>query len=111
MWHVSGLITEDGEINWSCPCLGGMAVGPCGPEFREAFSCFHYSQEEAKGSDCYEQFRTMQQCMMKYPDLYPTEDTDKELAEEESQDLELEDQEKTDTEHTQDTSIKEDKVS
>ena len=37
-----GLITESGEINWDCPCLGGMAVGPCGVEFREAFSCFHY---------------------------------------------------------------------
>lgn len=36
-----GLIGEDGSINWSCPCLGGMAVGPCGVEFREAFECFH----------------------------------------------------------------------
>ena len=37
-----GLITPDGEINWSCPCLGGMAVGPCGQDFRAAFECFHY---------------------------------------------------------------------
>ena len=37
-----GLVTADGQINWNCPCLGGMAVGPCGVEFREAFSCFHY---------------------------------------------------------------------
>ena len=37
-----GLITADGDINWSCPCLGGMAVGPCGQEFRAAFECFHY---------------------------------------------------------------------
>ena len=37
-----GLIKEDGSINWNCPCLGGMAVGPCGLEFREAFECFHY---------------------------------------------------------------------
>ena len=37
-----GLITPEGDINWSCPCLGGMAVGPCGPDFREAFECFHY---------------------------------------------------------------------
>ena len=37
-----GLITESGEINWECPCLGGMPSGPCGVEFREAFSCFHY---------------------------------------------------------------------
>lgn len=37
-----GLILENGDINWNCPCLGGMAIGPCGNEFREAFSCFHY---------------------------------------------------------------------
>lgn len=37
-----GLILPNGEINWNCPCLGGMATGPCGVEFREAFSCFHY---------------------------------------------------------------------
>jgi len=37
-----GLILASGEINWNCPCLGGMATGPCGVEFREAFSCFHY---------------------------------------------------------------------
>lgn len=27
-----------GEINWDCPCLGGMADGPCGEEFKKAFS-------------------------------------------------------------------------
>ena len=37
-----GLIQPNGEINWSCPCLGGMPVGPCGLEFRAAFECFHY---------------------------------------------------------------------
>lgn len=37
-----GLILPNGDINWNCPCLGGMATGPCGVEFREAFSCFHY---------------------------------------------------------------------
>lgn len=48
---------ETGEINWDCPCLGGMAHGPCGPEFREAFSCFVYSKEEPKGVDCIERFK------------------------------------------------------
>jgi len=37
-----GIILPNGEINWDCPCLGGMASGPCGQEFRAAFSCFHY---------------------------------------------------------------------
>ena len=36
-----GVIGKDGDINWGCPCLGGMPVGPCGVEFRDAFSCFH----------------------------------------------------------------------
>lgn len=48
---------ETGEINWDCPCLGGMAHGPCGPEFREAFSCFVYSKEEPKGVECIEKFK------------------------------------------------------
>lgn len=41
-----------GEINWDCPCLGGMAYGPCGEEFKTAFSCFVFSQEEPKGVNC-----------------------------------------------------------
>lgn len=48
---------ETGEINWECPCLGGMAHGPCGPEFREAFSCFVFSKEEPKGIDCIDRFK------------------------------------------------------
>lgn len=73
-----GLINSDGSINWNCPCLGGMATGPCGVEFRDAFSCFHYSKEEPKGSECFEAFRTMQNCMEKYPNLYhrPNRDDD-----------------------------------
>jgi intermembrane space import and assembly protein 40 len=68
----------DGRINWNCPCLGGMANGPCGPQFREAFSCFHYSEADPKGSDCYESFKRMQECMQGYPDLYPTAKLDDE---------------------------------
>jgi mitochondrial intermembrane space import and assembly protein 40 len=48
---------ETGEINWACPCLGGMADGPCGEEFKAAFSCFVYSTEEPKGMDCIEKFQ------------------------------------------------------
>lgn len=53
---------ETGEINWDCPCLGGMAHGPCGPEFREAFSCFVYSKEEPKGMECIEKFKYVFEC-------------------------------------------------
>lgn len=71
-----GLILPNGEINWNCPCLGGMATGPCGLEFREAYSCFHYSTAEPKGSDCFEAFTSMQSCMSEYPALYGNKDSD-----------------------------------
>jgi len=61
---------ETGEINWDCPCLGGMAHGPCGPEFREAFSCFVFSEQEPKGIDCVEKFQAMQECFRQHPEVY-----------------------------------------
>ncbi|CAE6510613.1 unnamed protein product [Rhizoctonia solani] len=64
---------ETGEINWDCPCLGGMAHGPCGPQFREAFSCFVYSKEDPKGVDCVEKFKDMQDCFREHPDVYGEE--------------------------------------
>lgn len=70
-----GLILDNGDINWNCPCLGGMATGPCGVEFREAFSCFHYSEADPKGSDCYDAFSTMQSCFAKYPTVYNKSNT------------------------------------
>lgn len=61
---------DTGEINWDCPCLGGMAHGPCGEEFKEAFACFVYSEAEPKGIDCVEKFQHMQDCFRKYPEHY-----------------------------------------
>lgn len=90
----TGLIREDGSINWNCPCLGGMAIGPCGIEFRQAFECFHYryvrslkrvlvmcisllfSEADPKGSDCMEKFAEMQDCMQRYPELYDNDDSE-----------------------------------
>lgn len=34
------LILENGEINWNCPCLGGMAAGHCGIPVRHALDTF-----------------------------------------------------------------------
>lgn len=48
---------ETGEINWDCPCLGGMAHGPCGEQFRGAFGCFVFSNAEPKGMDCIDNFK------------------------------------------------------
>ena len=82
---------ETGEINWDCPCLGGMADGPCGPEFKEAFSCFVFSEQEPKGMDCIDKFQNMQGCFQKHPEVYKGElEDDEELSagmEEERQEL------------------------
>ena len=59
-----------GEINWDCPCLGGMAHGPCGPQFKAAFSCFVYSSDEPKGINCVDMFKEMQSCFREHPDVY-----------------------------------------
>ncbi|VEU21594.1 DEKNAAC102728 [Brettanomyces naardenensis] len=64
---------DTGEINWDCPCLGGMADGPCGEEFKAAFSCFVYSKEEPKGIECIDKFKDMQNCFRRYPDVYAEE--------------------------------------
>lgn len=68
--NMPGLILPSGEINWDCPCLDGMATGPCGAEFRAAFSCFHFSREENKGSDCLPQLRAMQTCFRAFPEVF-----------------------------------------
>ena len=91
---------ETGEINWDCPCLGGMADGPCGPEFKAAFSCFVYSTEEPKGVECIDKFkyvisaitqnleltrnRGMQDCFRQHPEMYASElEDDEDEVEEE----------------------------
>lgn len=76
-----GLIKEDGSINWDCPCLQGMGNGPCGEEFKDAFACFHYSEEEPKGANCLEQFKAMQDCFLKHPEIYGGLDDDLEELE------------------------------
>ena len=62
------------------PMPWGMASGWCGEQFKAAFSCFHYSQEDVKGSDCVDQFRAMHECMQKYPDLCPQEEEEEKPA-------------------------------
>ncbi|CAG8548687.1 14625_t:CDS:2 [Funneliformis caledonium] len=62
--------SETGEINWDCPCLGGMAKGTCGEQFKAAFSCFIYSTAEPKGVDCLEQFQKMKDCFKQHPEEY-----------------------------------------
>ena len=47
-----------------------MAHGPCGEQFKEAFSCFIFSEEEPKGINCVEAFKKMQDCFREHPDVY-----------------------------------------
>ncbi|CAH6718329.1 mitochondrial intermembrane space import and assembly protein 40 [[Candida] jaroonii] len=70
-----------GEINWDCPCLGGMAHGPCGEEFKEAFACFVYSETEPKGIDCIKKFENMRTCFRRYPEHYKEQLEDEEQME------------------------------
>lgn len=104
---ILGLILPSGEINWNCPCLGGMASGPCGTEFKDAFSCFHYSKEEVKGSDCLENFRAMQECMQRYPELYPQED-EKEQQQQQSSETKPTSQDSAETSGANSSATKED---
>ncbi|CCE61857.1 hypothetical protein TPHA_0B01850 [Tetrapisispora phaffii CBS 4417] len=82
--HEGAVNPDTGEINWDCACLGGMAYGPCGEEFKEAFACFVYSEAEPKGIDCVEKFQAMQTCFRRYPDYYAEQlkDEDDATAEE-----------------------------
>lgn len=66
-----GLILPDGSINWSFPTLIQKATGPCGIEFRESFTCFHYGKKEPNNNlKCIDKFIIMTHCMHKYPELY-----------------------------------------
>lgn len=73
-----------GEINWDCPCLGGMAHGPCGEEFKQAFSCFVFSEADPKGMDCIDKFKMMQDCFRRHPEVYADELAADEAAENET---------------------------
>uniref|UniRef100_A0A672F9Y3 Mitochondrial intermembrane space import and assembly protein 40-A-like n=1 Tax=Salarias fasciatus TaxID=181472 RepID=A0A672F9Y3_SALFA len=83
-YEEQGLILPSGDMNWNCPCLGGVASGPCGSQFKEAFSCFHYSKEEVKGSDCIENVCNLQECEQKNPELYPQEEDEDVATQQES---------------------------
>ncbi|KAG0195692.1 Oxidoreductase [Mortierella sp. GBA30] len=89
---------ETGEINWDCPCLGGMAQPPCGDAFKEAFSCFVYSTAEPKGVDCVEKFKAMQDCFRANPEVYADQlddDEDEDEGKEEGKEGKKENEEET----------------
>lgn len=90
-----GVLLPNGEINWTCPCLGGLPYGPCGFEFRQFFSClpqFNSADEKTdvdeearaknearKAEECFPKFTAMKECMSQFPKLYPPDEDDDEL--------------------------------
>lgn len=87
-----GVLLPNGEINWTCPCLGGLPYGPCGYEFRQFFSCLpqfgksgeqqsESAEDAKKAEECFPKFAAMKTCFSQFPKLYPPdEDEDKDLA-------------------------------
>lgn len=77
-----GVMLPNGEINWTCPCLGGLPYGPCGFEFREFFGCLPQSKEgeekddSKKTEECFPKFVAMKECFKQFPKLYPDEGAD-----------------------------------
>lgn len=74
-----GVVLPNGDINWTCPCLGGLPYGPCGFQFREFFSCLHATQDsdDVKAQECFPKFASMKECFKDFPNLYPDEDDSK----------------------------------
>lgn len=60
----------------NCPCIAGMKNGSCGDQFMTAYRCFLESETDPKGSDCLEQFRAMQTCMVEHPAEYSLDEDD-----------------------------------
>ena len=61
-----------------------MADGPCGEQFKQAFSCFVFSEAEPKGIDCVDKFKLMQDCFREHPEVYADEIAADEAAEAEA---------------------------
>lgn len=68
--NLDQAITDDGEINWDCPCLKDALEPPCGDKFKNAFSCYFKSKASPKGSDCSELFESMQKCFEENKEHY-----------------------------------------
>ncbi|BAM80388.1 hypothetical protein, conserved [Cyanidioschyzon merolae strain 10D] len=65
----------------NCPCVESLKEGSCGGAFIAAYRCFLESEAEPRGSDCYEVFQRMQDCMLAHPDEYHFDDREEEEAE------------------------------
>ncbi|CAK8689338.1 mitochondrial intermembrane space import and assembly protein 40-like [Clavelina lepadiformis] len=74
-----GAILPNGEINWDCPCLGNLPNGPCGQNFRDAFSCWveNRNDEATFAEKCWDNFTKWEGCISEHRDIYrPSGDDD-----------------------------------
>ncbi len=62
----------------NCPCIESLKRGSCGEAFIAAYRCFLESESEPRGSDCYDTFQRMQDCMLAHPEEYHFDGTDTE---------------------------------
>ena len=72
-FQISGAIRDDGTINWECPCIQREVVGPCGVEFRTAFSAYVDMKNEGqtKPSDTFmTAIKSFNTCAGKFPEYY-----------------------------------------
>ena len=70
------LVKEDDSINWDVPCFAWIKDTPCWENFREAFSCTHYSTAEPVGSDCMVPMGAFMNCAREHPEYFPLDDDD-----------------------------------
>lgn len=68
--QLSAAISDDGNINWDCPCLKDALEPPCGEVFKIAFECYFKSKNQPKGSECINVFDTMQKCYVENRGIY-----------------------------------------
>ncbi|XP_061166320.1 mitochondrial intermembrane space import and assembly protein 40-like [Saccostrea echinata] len=69
----TGFVQPNGDLNFGCPCVGGLHAGPCGYEMREFLSCNYYNskdKEDPRGQGCDEKLDTMMSCIQKHADYY-----------------------------------------
>lgn len=73
---VTGAVLPDGTINWDCPCLGNLPNGPCGPAFRDAFSCWveNKSDQDSFASKCFDSFTAWEGCLSENREIYKSDD-------------------------------------
>lgn len=57
--------------DWNCACFGDELIKPCAEGFKEAYTCFHYSKAQPKGSECIPHMQKYKDCAILNRKDYP----------------------------------------